>query len=181
MQIHATFSKYEDRYSDLPSYHTLKNQLSKRLGKYVLNPLVVWQEQTNLIWEAKIVNMQFLQKRLVKKEFNSLLHSKCVPSCSYIKHHRCNSDKLDQTSSEKWYYKWRLCSFLAWRHLSKQIFFLETSTLRSLSTRNPKSKCHFKPIISQDFKGYSQLTNMLRHPQPWNFPAVYSWPISFSE
>lgn len=67
MQIRATFSKYEDSYSDLPSHHTLKNQLSKWLGKYVLNPLVVRQEQTNLTWEAKIANMQFLRKRLVKK------------------------------------------------------------------------------------------------------------------
>lgn len=116
MQIHATFSKYEDSYSDLPSHHTLQNQLSKRLGKYVLNPLVVQQEQTNLIWEAKIVNMQFLRKRLVKKGFSSLLHSKHVPSCNYdyltsqltvnLQHPlNCHSNILYQTSSEKWYYK----------------------------------------------------------------------------
>lgn len=139
MQIRATFSKYEDSYSDLPSHHTLQNQLSKRLGKYVLNPLVVRQEQTNLTWEAKIANMHFLRKRLVKKEFSSLLHSKRVPSCNYdyltsqeetymgtvnLQHPlNFHSNILYQTSSEKWYYKWRLCSFLSWRHLSKQIFF----------------------------------------------------------
>lgn len=121
MQIRATFSKYEDSYSDLPSHHTLKNQLSKWLGKYVLNPLVVRQEQTNHTWEAKIANMQFLRKRLVKKEFSSLLHSKRVPSCNYdyltsqeetymgtvnLQHPlNCHSNILYQTSSEKWYYK----------------------------------------------------------------------------
>ena len=90
-------------YSDLPSHHTLPNQLSKRLDKYVLNPPVVLQDQTNLTWEAEIVNMQFLRKRLVKKSsaafyITNVLHRAVM----IIKHHREKPPWEQLTCSTTW-------------------------------------------------------------------------------